>query len=66
MNCKDCKYRDNDGYCQSDKIDEDYGLSVEEKADMLLYDYMEGGAFWVGEDFGCVHFESNSLRSKAV
>ena len=28
--------------------------------DHLVYDYYEGGDFWVGENFGCVHHESKS------
>ena len=53
MYCKDCKFRKN-GKCESEKIEEDYGQ--EEREDMLIYDYMEGGGFSVGDFFGCVHF----------
>lgn len=58
--CKTCKYRDKNGYCNSQKISEPGNLlrefSDEEKKDMLLYSYDEGGSFWVGELFGCVHY----------
>jgi hypothetical protein len=46
------------GLCQSEKLVEDertwghgYG------ADMLIYEYSEGGVFWTGPDFGCVHHQ---------
>lgn len=48
-------YRDMDGYCHNDKLAEEWSQSDDERADMLLYDYYEGGGFWVGEKFGCVH-----------
>jgi hypothetical protein len=53
--CKSCKHRDGNGYCTSPKIDEDYGYDGEN--DMLVYSYTEGGAFRVGDNFGCVHHE---------
>jgi hypothetical protein len=54
-NCETCKFRSNDGYCQNKKLAEDGSQSNEERQDMLLYDYSEGGGFWVGPKFGCVH-----------
>ena len=54
--CKTCKYREENGYCQSDKIVEAHWEHTDaEKRDMLIYSYDEGGGFWVGEDFGCIH-----------
>ena len=57
--CESCKFRDKSGRCQSEKLQEDYGHSDEKKIDMLIYDYNEGGGFWVGPKFGCVHHEEN-------
>ena len=53
--CKTCQHRGADGYCNSEKLQEDMGWTNEEKKDMLVYRYTEGGGFWVGENFGCVH-----------
>ena len=65
MYCKDCKYRKEvkyntlgkpGGICTNDvAIDEDYGQ--EDTSAMLIYSYNESGCFYVGENFGCVHFE---------
>jgi hypothetical protein len=43
------------GLCQSEKLTEDYYQG--HGADMLIYPYMEGGEFWTGADFGCVHHQ---------
>ena len=43
------------GICSSDKIVEDYGQG--HGADMMVYPYAEGGEFWTGPDFGCVHHQ---------
>lgn len=59
--CGTCTNRDSDGYCQSDRLSEDYGQyrrTPEAKADALVYSYHEGGGFWVGPNFGCVHWAS--------
>lgn len=53
--CKTCTKRDERGRCKSEKLDEDYGQSEDKKIDMLIYDYNEGGGFWVGPEFGCIH-----------
>lgn len=58
--CKTCKHRDKDGDCTSNKLADDWGQNDEEKSDMLIYSYSEGGSFWVGENFGCVHHTLNS------
>ena len=64
--CKDCRFRDEDGICNNPKItdtqrwhvdyDEDENEHKEKIKDMLLYSYDEGGSFFVGEEFGCVHW----------
>lgn len=41
------------GYCQSEKIIEDREGRFE--PDALVYSYCEGGRFWTGPEFGCVH-----------
>ena len=43
------------GLCCSDKLVEDHS-GLHEK-DMLVYPFTEGGHFWTGPDFGCVHWE---------
>jgi hypothetical protein len=35
------------------RLEDDNG----EEKDMLVYPYLEGGWFWVGPLFGCVHFK---------
>ena len=44
------------GFCESVKINESCGEETY-APDMLCYTYMEGGAFWTGPEFGCVHHE---------
>jgi hypothetical protein len=68
--CKDCKFRNEEGECTSAKISDntrwpggyynDKEKEIENRdqtKDMLLYGYDEGGSFWVGEEFGCVHWD---------
>ena len=48
-------YPDNTGNlkeCASDKLKEDCGNNNE---DELVYSYTEGGCFFTGPKFGCVH-----------
>ena len=53
-NCKDCAYRSLGGLCENPNITENCG---EEPSDaMLVYSYREGGSFYVGPNFGCVHW----------
>ena len=56
--CKTCVHRDSSGNCRSPKLQEDmdgeYGAS---RQDALIYSEAEGGAFWVGPEFGCVHHQ---------
>jgi len=56
--CKSCKFRDKSGHCISTKLADDWGQRDDEKQDMLLYDFSEGGGFWVGPEFGCVHHQA--------
>lgn len=58
--CKTCEHRNASGNCECEKLAEDYGFSEEEKKDMLVYSYTEGGGFWVGDNFGCIHHTSNA------
>jgi hypothetical protein len=45
--------------CTNKKIGEEWDFdSDEDKKDALIYSYSEGGWFEVGENFGCVHWES--------
>jgi hypothetical protein len=68
--CKTCKFRNEEGECTSSKFadnvswygsyddtEEEQKEHDEKVRDMLLYSYDEGGSFFVGEDFGCVHYE---------
>lgn len=41
------------GYCDHNKIVENYGVY---ELDSLVYSYAEGGDFWTGPEFGCVHW----------
>ncbi len=62
--CKKCQWRNQEtGNCENEKITEDhYHTFRDEKyADHLIYSYDEGGAFWVGEKFGCIHWEANEF-----
>lgn len=46
------------GICGSDKIAEESCYNWQgHGADMLVYSYDEGGEFWTGPDFGCVHHQ---------
>ena len=54
--CETCKFRDKEGRCSSPKLGEDIGQSDKQKIDMLIYEYSEGGGFWVGPKFGCVAY----------
>jgi hypothetical protein len=58
--CETCKWRDQEGYCLNEKLHEDWGAPDVE--DHLVYDYTEGGGFWVGPKFGCVHWVKSTSR----
>jgi len=62
--CKNCKHRQAvkqldslpTSICINDKyISEDVGQK--DTGAMMIYSYAESGVFYVGDDFGCVHFE---------
>ncbi len=59
--CKTCKWRQEKPpthVCTSPKIGERgqfHNADPEDMQDVLIYSYDEGGFFWVGPDFGCVH-----------
>jgi hypothetical protein len=50
------------GLCQSEKLVEDWGGG--HGADMLIYEYLEGGGFWTGPDFGCVHHQAAAANNE--
>jgi hypothetical protein len=62
--CGTCAFRNAAGRCTSTKLAEDFGQTDDEKSDMLIYDYSEGGGFWVGERFGCVHHVNKNPRKE--
>ena len=61
--CNTCKHWGGDGWdnpgkksrqcTNSKKIGESY--DVDKESDNLVYGYDEGGRFWAGPAFGCVH-----------
>lgn len=53
--CETCKYRNEDGWCEHPKLREERYGNLETEDDELVYSYYEGGWFWVGPKFGCVH-----------
>lgn len=48
------------GYCQSPKFVEGTYFSSAYAHDSLTYSYYEGGQFWTGPDFGCIHHTEES------
>lgn len=62
--CSTCNWRDRDGYCECPKIrealvaDDIASRERPENKAALIYSYNEGGDFWVGPDFGCVHHQT--------
>ena len=57
--CETCLYRDERGNCTCPKLEERWSHQKDDPVlhDMLLYSYCEGGSFWVGPHFGCVHHQ---------
>ena len=54
--CETCKYRNEDGYCEHPKLRQERYGTLEMEDDELVYpNNYEGGWFWVGPKFGCVH-----------
>jgi hypothetical protein len=56
MHCKDCIFNVNH-VCENEKLSENHDFTEEERIDMLIYSYQEGGRFEVGDLFGCIHFD---------
>jgi hypothetical protein len=68
--CKTCRWWDQSsgrlspsgstgrgGDCSNEgKLHENYVVQAED--DHLVYSYNEGGGFWTGPEFGCVHHEA--------
>lgn len=61
--CKDCTFRNaenrkgNKSSCVCPKLTDDSYDSDEYNADdSLVYSYDEGGVFYVGDKFGCIHW----------
>lgn len=48
------------GYCKSPGLTEDVGGM--RGADALVYSFFEGGLFWTGPMFGCVHHELKAVK----
>lgn len=46
------------GYCNSEKLRETSEDAYD--SDALVYSYDEGGRFWTGPDFGCIHHKSKT------
>lgn len=78
--CKTCKfwdraeldnefYHDNMGLCSSNKLnDNDYydrEFRIANKEDMLIYQWHEGGNFYTGSEFGCVHHKEEAKNEQA-
>ncbi len=51
--CATCRSRNSKGICTNPKLREPTGKTAE--VDELVYSYDEGGTFYVGPEFGCVH-----------
>lgn len=70
--CKDCAFRAVEtessekvlvGECQNPNLVEEFG-DKGAQSEMLIYSYGEGGGFWVGPNFGCVHFEARASLTR--
>ena len=64
MHCKNCKHRDEKGYCLNEKVSEEFGQDGRD--DSLIYDYQESGGFQVGDNFGCVHFRRHDATTRVA
>lgn len=53
-------WRISGGICTSKKLTEDSDYA----ADSLVYSYDEGGSFWTGPEFGCVHHKEREINKK--
>jgi hypothetical protein len=61
MYCETCKWRSEGGYCENNEKILEGDHWEKNKEDQLVYSYQEGGSFWVGPKFGCVHHENRTL-----
>jgi len=59
--CATCAWRNIHGNCDCEKLHET-GPRDDRSAtsDHLIYCYDESGAFWVGPEFGCVHWRKKT------
>ena len=65
--CKTCRHRGEEGYCANLNLAErDCFEHDADKSVMLIYDYDEGGEFWVGENFGCIHHTAKTAEDIAM
>ena len=61
--CGACRFRNANGYCTSEylRAEARIAYSPDEQRTRLLYeDAYQDGHFWVGEQFGCIHFAPQS------
>ncbi len=70
MNCKDCNHWEFNKYknahqCTSPKLEDGFDFK-DQVADGLQYEYLEGGSFFPGPMFGCIHFETGKLYEGTV
>ena len=63
--CGTCKFRNELKVCTNDNLTEGY-FRLDDIDDMLVYSYQEGGCFYVGENFGCVHHEEKQANNGEV
>lgn len=55
--CGQCTFRNDKGECTNEKLHEQDVYSFKRpEEDHLVYSYDEGGKFWVGPKFGCIHW----------
>lgn len=60
--CGTCSHRNSEGHCKNPNLAEVYdNYDHSNQNNMLIYPYQEGGHFWVGENFGCVHHEIKQI-----
>lgn len=65
--CGRCAWRADSGHCTCPKIHErETGPECGPDDDHLVYSYNEGGSFWVGPQFGCVHGVPMPAEQKPV
>lgn len=63
--CKECRWRNAEGHCTNDeKLHEDNYTHRGDKRDHLVYCYYESGDFWVGPEFGCVHWSNDQAHGR--